>query len=211
MSNHTLAGEIRALSEITPRRGVAALCVEVVLIAACVGLAVAFPTLTPLAALLIATRQSALTDLLHAGVHHHLCPDVRLNDLLSEAIAWPMGFSAAAYRRDHCHDHDLDAPPPLALSAMMRPEAGHLSLLYRMSLLSFYAAVLIGVVSLGLVGEVLSLWLLPRLMMPLLPANTGTLDLARLQVYTAQYRTSHLRFPSVPWYHLGRLDARLEN
>ena len=211
MNARMLAGEIRSLSRVKPIRGVAALSSEVVLIAAAMTIAIQQPLLSPLAVLVIATRQRALAELLHAGVHRHLSDSVRLNDLLSELIAWPMGWSARAYRRDHCRDHAADAPPVLAITAMMRPDDSDRPLLHHMGMLSFYAATLVLMVSQGWIGELVVLWLLPRLLLPLLPSGAGRLDVARLQVYATRHRSAHLRFPSVPWYHLPHLEGRLED
>lgn len=209
MNARMLADEIRALSQVKPTRGAASLSLEVSLIAAAVVVAVAHPLLSPLAVLVIATRQRALADLLHAGVHRHLSDSARINDLLSELIAWPLGWSARAYRRAHCREHRDDTPPVLAIAAMTHADDSDIPLPYYMGMLSFYAAALMTTVSQGWTSEVLTLWVLPRLMLPLLPADLGWLDVARLQGYTSQFRTSHLRFPSVPWYHLERLDGHL--
>ena len=211
MDTRTLAGEIRQLSRVTQPRGVAVLSSEVGLIAAAILLALWLPTLTPLAALIIATRQRALADLLHAGVHRHLARDAQTNDLLSELIAWPMGWSASLYRRQHCREHDQDAPPTLAITALLTDAPEGLSLAERMGMLSFYAAALMLTTSLGLWDLVGMLWLIPRGMMVFLPANVRWLDRSNLQAYSTQYRASHMRFPSVPWYHLERLNQRLEN
>ena len=211
MNARMLAGEIRALSRVKPIRGAAALSSEVIPIVAAMALATLQPLLSPLAVLVIATRQRALAELLHAGVHRHLSDNVRLNDLLSELIAWPMGWSARAYRREHCREHAADAPPVLAIAAMMRPDDSDRPLLYHMGMLSFYAAALVLIVSQGWVGEFLVLWLLPRLLLPLLPARTRRLDAARPHAYATRYHPAHLRFPSVPWYHLPRLEGRLED
>ena len=211
MNARMLAGEIRALSQVKPTRGATALLFEAIVIAAVMSIAIEQPILSPLAVLVIATRQRALADLLHAGVHRHLSDSVRINDLLCEIIAWPMGWSARAYRQAHCRAHQNDAPPVLAVAAMLRPDASDTPLLYHMGMLSFYAASLVMMVSQGWVGEILVLWMLPRLMLPLQPSNAGWLDVARAQAYTTRYRDSHLRFPSVPWYHLEHLEGRLED
>jgi hypothetical protein len=211
MNARMLAGEIRALSQVKPTRGAASLTLEVIPIAAAVAVAIQHPILTPLAVLLIASRQRALAELLHAGVHRHLSDDVRTNDLLSELIAWPLGWSALAYRQEHCREHLDEAVPVLAVSAMMRPDESDTPLLYRMGLLSFYAATLVIMVSQGWVAEILTFWVLPRMLLPLLPSNIGWLRSAPLQGYTTRYRDSHKRFPSVPWYHLERLQSQLEN
>jgi fatty acid desaturase len=63
------------------------------------------PLLYLLAIAIIGARQHALLILMHDGVHYRLFRNRRLNDCVSELLAWPHLVAARAYRRNHIAHH----------------------------------------------------------------------------------------------------------
>ena len=63
------------------------------------------PLLYLLAIAIIGARQHALLILMHDGVHYRLFRNRRLNDCVSELLAWPHLVAARSYRKNHIAHH----------------------------------------------------------------------------------------------------------
>jgi len=63
------------------------------------------PLMYLLAIAIIGARQHALLILMHDGVHYRLFRNRRLNDCVSELLAWPHLVAARSYRKNHIAHH----------------------------------------------------------------------------------------------------------
>ena len=98
---------LRRLVKLQPGRTTARVALEVALIASAMML---FSTTLhwatyPLVALFIASRQHALLVLMHECAHRRASDSRLWNDILGEAIAWPMLMTMRGYRRHHNAHH----------------------------------------------------------------------------------------------------------
>jgi len=99
---------LRALSTVSPWRGVVAVCLQwlIIIAAAIVCEAYWHPLLYALTIAVIGARQHGLAVLIHEGAHHRLTPARRLNDWIGEALcAWPLLVTLHRYRGHHLQHH----------------------------------------------------------------------------------------------------------
>jgi fatty acid desaturase len=99
--------ELADLSRINPFLSWLHIGAELGAIAAAIYLCERFssPLLYLLAIAIIGARQHALLILMHDGVHYRLFRNRRLNDCVSELLAWPHLVAARSYRKNHIAHH----------------------------------------------------------------------------------------------------------
>lgn len=100
--------DVRRLSALDPRRALAAIAVEWLVIGLAIGAATtvdAWPV-TVLAVILVGARQHALLVIAHDAAHYRLLPHRGLNDLVGNVfLAWPTFASVEAFRHFHGEHH----------------------------------------------------------------------------------------------------------
>jgi fatty acid desaturase len=105
--------EIRSLSEIDSGKAMLAFAVEILLVAAAVGLSEAtwFNPLTYLVAVIVVgTRISGVGGLMHEAAHYRIFRNRTLNDFVGELMAFPTTASMAGYRNSHfAHHRELNS------------------------------------------------------------------------------------------------------
>jgi fatty acid desaturase len=102
------ATELRALSQISDARAIAAIATEwaIIVAAIVVGSSVASWPVKVLAVLVIGARQHALTVLNHDATHHRLLHSRRWNEWIANLfLAWPMFISVQGFRHFHGDHH----------------------------------------------------------------------------------------------------------
>jgi len=99
--------ELADLSRINPFLSWLHICSELSAIVAAIYLCERFwsPLVYLLAIAIIGARQHALLILMYDGVHYRLFRNRRLNDCVSELLAWPHLVAARSYRKNHIAHH----------------------------------------------------------------------------------------------------------
>lgn len=103
-----LTPQIRELTQLKVWRGLAALCLDWVVIIGCFWVALRFQhwAVWVASAFVIGTRQHALLVLMHDATHYRLLRNRRWNDRLSNwLLAYPLLLTTTNYRRHHLAHH----------------------------------------------------------------------------------------------------------
>ncbi len=100
-------GEVRRLSVIARGRAVLRVVAEWAVIVALIVVQERYLSywFYPLTALLIASRQNAMTVVMHDAAHYRAARVRWVNELLGEALAWPLLLSMRGYRHHHLLHH----------------------------------------------------------------------------------------------------------
>lgn len=102
------AADVRALSQLEPRRALSALAVEWLGIAVAIAAALwlAHPAVYAIAIVFIGARQHALTVLGHDASHYRFLPSKKWNDAIGNLfMQWPLFISVAGFRKFHGDHH----------------------------------------------------------------------------------------------------------